>query len=93
MSRVPRELIEHELHLDPKAKPVKQRLRDFTQDRKDVIEKEITRLLYTDFIKEVYHPIGSPIPFLYPNRIKIGGYVLIISILIRHVKKILSGFP
>jgi hypothetical protein len=24
MSRVPRELIEHELHLDPKAKPVKQ---------------------------------------------------------------------
>jgi hypothetical protein len=51
----PRELIEHELHLDPHAKPVMQRLRHFTQDKKDVIKKEIARLLDADFIKEVYH--------------------------------------
>jgi hypothetical protein len=56
MSGVPRELIEHEFHLDPQAKPVKQRLRRFTQDRKDVIKKEIARLLDASFIKEVYHP-------------------------------------
>jgi hypothetical protein len=55
MPRVPRELMEHELHLDPKAKPVKQRLRRFAKDKKDVIKKEITRLLDTGFIKEVYH--------------------------------------
>jgi hypothetical protein len=55
MPGVPRELIEHELHLDPKAKPIKQRLCRFAQDKKDVIKKEIARLLDTDFIKEVYH--------------------------------------
>jgi hypothetical protein len=56
MLGVPRELIEHELHLDPKAKPVKQRLHHFTQDKKDVIKREIARLLDARFIKEVYHP-------------------------------------
>jgi hypothetical protein len=55
MLRVPRELIEHELHLDPKAKPVKQRLHRFAQDKKDVIKREMARLLDTGFIKEVYH--------------------------------------
>jgi hypothetical protein len=55
MSGVPRELIEHGLHLDPKAKPVKQRLCCFAQDKKDVIKKEIARLLDVNFIKEVYH--------------------------------------
>jgi hypothetical protein len=55
MPGVPRKLIEHELHLDPKAKPVEQRLHHFTQDKKDVIKKEITRLLDDYFIKEVYH--------------------------------------
>jgi hypothetical protein len=39
MSGVPRELIEHKLHLDPLAKSVKQRLRRFAQDKKDVIKK------------------------------------------------------
>jgi hypothetical protein len=55
MPRVPRELIEHELHLDPKAKPVKQQLHHFAQDKKDVIKREIPRLLDVGFIKEVYH--------------------------------------
>jgi hypothetical protein len=56
MPGVARELIEHELHLDPQTKPVKQKLRCFTQDKKDVIKKEIARLLDAGFIKEVYHP-------------------------------------
>jgi hypothetical protein len=34
MPGVPRKLIEHELHLNPKAKLVKQRLRRFAQDKK-----------------------------------------------------------
>jgi hypothetical protein len=56
MPGVPREWIEHELHLDPLTKPIKQRLRRFAQDKKDVIKKEIARLLDAGFIKEVYHP-------------------------------------
>jgi hypothetical protein len=41
MTGVPRELIEHELHLDLNAKPMKQRLHHFTQDKKDVINRDI----------------------------------------------------
>jgi hypothetical protein len=55
MHGVPRELIEHELHLDSKDKPVKQCLHCFTQDEEDVIKREIARLLDANFIKEVYH--------------------------------------
>jgi hypothetical protein len=55
MLGVPRELIEHELHLNPKAKPIKQRLYRFTQDKTYVIKREITILLDAGFIKEVYH--------------------------------------
>jgi hypothetical protein len=55
MSGILREWIEHELHLDPLAKTVNQRLRHFGQDKNDVIKKEITRLVDADFIKEVYH--------------------------------------
>jgi hypothetical protein len=36
--------------------------------------------------------IGFPILFLYPKRIKNGGCVLIILILIRHVKNIPSSY-
>jgi hypothetical protein len=72
MPGVPRELIEHELHLDLKAKPVKQRLRHFTQDKKDVIKREIARLLDAAFIKEVYHPDWLANPVLVLNRIKNG---------------------
>jgi phage terminase Nu1 subunit (DNA packaging protein) len=48
-------LIEHELHLDSKAKPIKKRLHHFTQVKIDVIKTEIARLLDADLIKEVYH--------------------------------------
>jgi hypothetical protein len=49
MPGVPRELIEHELHLNPNAKPVKQRLHCFTQGKKDVIKIETSRLLDVAF--------------------------------------------
>ena len=42
--------------MNPGAKPIKQCLRRFAQDRKDVIRKEITWLLAAEFIKEEYHP-------------------------------------
>jgi hypothetical protein len=81
-----RELIEHELHLDPQTKPVKQRLRRFTQDKKDVIKKAIARLLDAGVIKEVYHRGWLANPFLLPPKKKNRGCVLIILILIMYVK-------
>jgi hypothetical protein len=70
MLGVPRELIEHELHLDPKAKPIKQRLCQFTQDKKDVIKREIARLLDAGFIRKVYHPDWLANPILVPKKNK-----------------------
>jgi hypothetical protein len=57
-------------------------------------KKEIARLLDASFIKEVYHPDWLANPVLVPKKIiKNGGCVLIILILIRHIKKIPSGYP
>jgi hypothetical protein len=70
MLGVPTELIEDELHLDPIAKCVKQRLRHFAQDKKDVIKREIARLLDAGFIKEVYHPDWLTNPVLVPKKNK-----------------------
>jgi hypothetical protein len=55
MPGVSRERIEHSLNVDPKAKPVKQKLRQFGKDKKDAIRVEVTQLLAAGFIKEVYH--------------------------------------
>ena len=56
MPGVPRELIEHSLNISATAKPIKQKLRQFALDKKEAIRVEITWLLATSFIKEVYHP-------------------------------------
>ena len=55
MPGVPQELIEHSLNILVTTKPIKQKLRPFTQDIKEAIRVEITRLLVVGFIKEVYH--------------------------------------
>jgi len=47
MLGVPREETKHSLDLNEKARPVKQRLRSFAQDRKEAIRVEVTRLLAT----------------------------------------------
>jgi hypothetical protein len=60
---VPRELAEHSLHVRPDAKPVKQPLRRFAEDRRKVIGDEIARLLGAGFIMEVLHPdwLSNPV--------------------------------
>jgi hypothetical protein len=55
MPGVSQDQIEHSLNVDPKAKPVKQKLRWFRKDKKEAIRVEVTRLLASSFIKEVYH--------------------------------------
>jgi hypothetical protein len=70
MPGVPMELMEHELHVDPNSKPVKQHIQHFTQDKKDVIKKEMARLLDASFIKEVYHLNWLANPILIPKKNK-----------------------
>jgi hypothetical protein len=61
---VPRELAEHAFHVRPDAKPVKQPLRRFVDDRRKVIWEEVARLLAAGFIMEVLHPDWLPNPVM-----------------------------
>ena len=63
MPRVPKELIEHALKVDPNATPKKQWLRRFSPDKREAVKKELAKLLAAGFIKEVYHPkwLANPV--------------------------------
>ena len=63
MPGVPKELIEHALKVDPKATPKKQRIRRFSPDKREAINKELVKLLAAGFIKKVYHPdwLANPV--------------------------------
>jgi hypothetical protein len=50
MPGVPRELVEHALNVDPKAKPGKQPLRQFDEPKRKAIASELQRLENAGFI-------------------------------------------
>jgi hypothetical protein len=50
MPGVPRELVEHALNVNPKAKPVKQPLRRFDESKRKAIASELHRLKNAGFI-------------------------------------------
>ena len=50
MPGVPRKFTEHSLHVRPDAKPVKQGLRRFAEEKRRAIGEEIARLLVAGFI-------------------------------------------
>ena len=60
---MPRELAEHSLHVRHGAKPVKQSLRRFSDEKKKTIWEEIVRLISAGFIMEVLHPdwLANPV--------------------------------
>jgi hypothetical protein len=58
MPGVPMELAEHSLHFRLDAKPVKQPLRCFVEEKRKAIGEAITSLLAADFIMEVYYQTG-----------------------------------
>ena len=70
MPGVPREFAEHSLHVRPDAKPVKQPLRRFAEERRKAIGEEIARLLAAGFIMEVFHPdwLANPVLVLKKNK-------------------------
>jgi hypothetical protein len=53
MLGVSRELIEHALNVDPKAKPVKQPLRRFDKPKRKAIASELHMLENAGFIQEI----------------------------------------
>jgi hypothetical protein len=93
MLGVPRELIEHKLYQDLKAKPIKQRLCRFTEDKKDIIKKERGRLLDVGFIKEVYHSNWLANPILIPKKNKDWSMCVDYTDLNKACKKEPLGLP
>jgi len=70
MPGVLRELAEHQLKVFPNAKPIKQRLRRFTPEKREAIRAELTRLKAAGFIREVMHPewLANPVLVLKKNK-------------------------
>jgi hypothetical protein len=56
MPGVLRELAKHRIDVNEGSKPIKQRLRRFSPDKKATIKKEITKLMVAGFIGEILHP-------------------------------------
>jgi hypothetical protein len=50
------------------AKPIKQKLRRFAKDRKEVIRVEVLKLLAAKFIRECKNPIWLANPVLVPKK-------------------------
>jgi hypothetical protein len=45
MPEIPREVIEHKLSIDPSYKPIKQKERRYTLERRETILQEVNKLL------------------------------------------------
>jgi hypothetical protein len=71
MSGVPRELAEHKLKVYPQARPIGQKMRRFTLDKREAIRAELARLVTAWFIREVLHPewIANHVLVLKKNKV------------------------
>jgi hypothetical protein len=63
MSGIPREVIEHKLDIDLAFKPIKQKERRYTLERRETIRLEVNMLLEAGFIKPVDYPswLANPV--------------------------------
>jgi hypothetical protein len=68
MSVIPRELAEHSLDVSKTAKPIKQKLRRFAKDRKEVIRVEVLKLLAVGFIRKCKNSVWLTNPVLVPKK-------------------------
>ena len=70
MPGVPRELVEHKLKVYPQARPISQKLRCFTSDKREAIRVELAHLVSAGFIREVLHPewLANPVVVLKKNK-------------------------
>jgi hypothetical protein len=58
MPGVPREVAEHKLKVYPQARPIRQKLRCFTPDKREAIRTELAHLVATGFIEKCCILIG-----------------------------------
>jgi hypothetical protein len=56
MLRIPREVIEHKLDIDPAFKLIKQKERRYTTEKRETIWLEVNKLLEAGFIRPVNYP-------------------------------------
>jgi hypothetical protein len=63
MPGVPRDIAEHSLDIRAGARPMKQPLRRFDEEKRRAIGEEIHKLMDAGFIKEVFHPewLANPV--------------------------------
>jgi hypothetical protein len=63
MPGIPRDVAEHSLDIRAGARPVRQPLRRFDEEKRRVIGEEIRKLMAAGFIKEVFHPkwLANPV--------------------------------
>jgi hypothetical protein len=68
MPGVPRELVEHALNVDPKAKPVKQPLRRSNEPKRKAIASELHWLENAGFIREIKTSSWVSNPVIVPKK-------------------------
>jgi hypothetical protein len=56
MPEIPRDVIEHKLAIDSAFKPIKQKERRYTLERRETIRVEVNKLLEVRFIWPVDYP-------------------------------------
>jgi hypothetical protein len=63
MPGIPRDVAEHSLDIRAGARPVKQHLRRFDEEKRRAIGEEVHKLMAAGFIKEVFHPewLANPV--------------------------------
>jgi hypothetical protein len=64
MPGIPREMIEHKLGIDSAFKPIKQKERRYTSERREAIRLEVNKLLEAGFIRPVDYLIWLANPVL-----------------------------
>jgi hypothetical protein len=73
MPGIPREVAEHSLDIRAGARPVKQPLCRFGEEKRGAIGEEIHKLMVAGFIKEVFHPEWLANPVLVRKKGGNGG--------------------
>jgi hypothetical protein len=63
MPDIPRDVAKHSLDIRAGARPVKQHLRRFDEEKRKAIGEEVHKLMAAGFIKEVFHPecLANPV--------------------------------
>jgi hypothetical protein len=70
MPGIPREVIEHKLGIDSAFKPIKQKERRYTPEKRETIRLEVNKLLEAGFIRPVDYPnwLANPVLVEKPDK-------------------------